>query len=253
MIIFEPEGRKVGVTRGITIFQTAKEAGVGIRSECSGKGSCGKCKIIIKDPKTIGEVSEAETKHLSSSEIDSGYRLAYQTTILQNTTVMIPQESRIGFRKIQITDLERSVKLEPALRKFHFTPPKPMLFDFRPDIERLLQELSHMFDVRRLKIDYNVLKKISDILRDANWDITTTVWNDRKIIAVESEDTTNELFGLAVDIGTSKIVGYTVDLTIGETIGIGSVENPQVIHDEDIMSRIAFLLFYCSYLFFDGT
>lgn len=36
-ITFEPEGRRVRTSHGVTIFQVASEAGVGIRSECGGK------------------------------------------------------------------------------------------------------------------------------------------------------------------------------------------------------------------------
>ena len=238
--MFKPEERKIRVTRGISIFLAAKEAGVDIRSECDGKGSCGKCKITIKDHKAVNKVSEIEKKHFSPSEINSGFRLACQTTIFQNTKVTIPHESRIGLRKIQIKGLERPVKLDLALKKYNLTLPKPTLSDFRPDLERIFEELSNIINIRGLEIDYTALKKLPDILRNANWNITITIWKDRKIIAIEPGETTKELFGLALDIGTSKIVGYIVDLTTGKTIGIGSVKNPQAIHGEDIMSRIRF-------------
>ena len=242
IITFEPEGRRVRIALGTTIFQAASEAGVDIRSECGGKGICGKCRVIVQDKNSLSEVTAVETKHLSSSEIDSGYRLACQSLVRQNVEVVVPPESRIGAHKIQIIGLERPVSLNPLVTKFHLVLPKPTLSDVMPDFERLLECLKDAYGFERLEIDYNLLMKLPSVLRNANWDITVTAWNDRRIIAVEKRDTSNRLLGLAIDIGTSKIVGYIVDLAVGKTIGMGSIENPQAMYGEDILSRITFAM-----------
>jgi len=242
-VVFEPEGRKVEVPFGSTIFYAVKEAGIGIRSECGGKGSCGKCKIIIKNSRAVSKVTKAEKKHLSKSEIKLGYRLACQTIVLQNVTVIIPPESRLESRKIQVLGLERKVELNPSVKKFHLLLPKPTLSDIKPDLERLIGSLPQQTPkISDLEINYEILKELPDILRDANWDVTVTVWDDHRIVAVEPSDTSNYLFGFAVDIGTSKIVGHLVDLTSGKTVAVGSIENPQIIHGEDVMTRITFAM-----------
>ena len=69
-IIFEPEGRKVRTVFGASIFDAASNVGVGIRSECGGKGSCGKCRVVVRDKKAVSKITEAEMSHLSKSEID---------------------------------------------------------------------------------------------------------------------------------------------------------------------------------------
>lgn len=240
-VVFKPEDKKAKTPIGSTVFQAAKEAGVHIRSECGGKGLCGKCRVTIKNSDAVGEVTEAERKHLCQSEIDSGYRLACQTRILRNVKVIIPPESQVAPRQIQVLGLERKVELNPAVKKVHVLLPKPTLSDIRPDLERLLDELSLQDqNVATLEIDYEILKQLPNILRFANWDVTVTVWDDHRIVAVEPGDTATNLFGFAVDIGTSKIVGHLVDLTSGKTIAIGSIENPQIIHGEDVMTRVTF-------------
>ena len=242
-LLFEPDGRKVKVPSGSTVFQAAKEAGVGIRSECGGKGACGKCKIIIKDSKVVNEVTEVERKYLSRLEIDSGYRLACQSRIRGNVTVIIPLESRLVTRKFQLEGLERQVELKPAVKKFHVRLPKPTLSAVRPDLERLLDALSQqVLNAGELEIDYEILRELPKILRDADWSVTVTVWDGRKVIAVEPGDTSSELFGFAVDIGTSKIVGHLVNLRTGETVGVGAIENPQIMHGEDIITRLTFAI-----------
>jgi uncharacterized 2Fe-2S/4Fe-4S cluster protein (DUF4445 family) len=240
-ITFEPEGKKIKTPIGTTILRAAEEAGVGIRSECGGVGSCGKCRVIVRNSNTVNRVTEIERKHLSHLEIDNGYRLACQTKILRNVIVEIPSESRLVTLKIQVLGLERIVKLNPSVRKFHLLLPKPTLCDITPDLERLLDTLSKQVQkAGDLEINYEILKELPFVLRDANWDVTVTIWNNHRIIAVEPGDTTSDLFGFAIDIGTSKIVGHLVDLTSGKTVAVGSIENPQIIHGEDVITRITF-------------
>jgi len=240
VVIFEPDGRRIEVAIGATVLQAAEKAGLGIRSECGGEGICGKCRVIVRNAEALNRLTEAEMNLLSELEIDSGFRLACQARILGNVTVMIPPESRLKLRKIQVDGLEKSVELNPAVEKIHLLLPKPTLSDVRPDLERLLDALSQVAGLDDVEIDYEVLKKLPSILHDSNWDVTVVGWGNRRIIAVEPGDTSGEYFGFAVDIGTSKIVGYLVDLRNGKTVGVGSIENPQILYGEDIITRITF-------------
>lgn len=243
-MLFEPEGKKVSVSAGTTIFDAAKDAGVGVRSECGGKGLCGKCRVIVKDSKALSDLTEIERRFLQTSEVESGYRLACQARILNDVKVIIPPESRVMFRKIQVVGMERPVRLNPAVKKFHITLPMPTLSDIRPDHDRLLDTLSSVMkiDNSEMEMDYEIYKRLPDIIRSSSFDVTVTIWDNRRIISVEPGNTSNELFGFAVDIGTSKIVGYLVNLTTGEVLDVESVENPQIMYGEDIMSRITFAI-----------
>jgi uncharacterized 2Fe-2S/4Fe-4S cluster protein (DUF4445 family) len=60
------------------------------------------------------------------------------------------------------------------------------------------------------------------------------------LISIEPGDTTNLLYGVAVDIGSSKIIVQLVDLNTGETIAEESVENPQLTFGADIVSRVMY-------------
>jgi uncharacterized 2Fe-2S/4Fe-4S cluster protein (DUF4445 family) len=238
---FEPEGKTAQLPVGSTIAEAAQKAKVGIRSECGGQGSCGKCRVIVRNPSAVSETTQAERSHLSQAELESGYRLACQTKILRDVKIGIPPASRVESRKIQILGLERKTELNPSLKKFYLMLPEPTLSDATPDLERLLECLSRESKTRRpLEIDYKILKDLPTILRKAHWNVAAVLWDDARIIDVEPADKSPDLFGLAVDIGTSKIVGHLMNLTSGETIAIGSVENPQIVHGEDVITRIAF-------------
>jgi len=47
--------------------------------------------------------------------------------------------------------------------------------------------------------------------------------------------------GLAVDLGTSKLAGYLVDMETGETLATAGAMNPQARFGEDVISRIAYV------------
>jgi uncharacterized 2Fe-2S/4Fe-4S cluster protein (DUF4445 family) len=240
VVVFEPFGRRAEVKFGATILQAMEKEGISIRSECGGKGLCGKCKVVVNDSKVVSALTEAEIKLLSRLEIDSSYRLACQAKVLGNVIVLIPPQSRRGHRKIQVAGLEKLVELDPTVKKFYVALPEPKLSDIRSDYERLLDTLSLVTNVDDVEVDYEILKRLPNIIRDSGLNLTVTLWDDHRIISVEPGDTSSELFGFAVDIGTSKIVGYLVDLTTGKTLDIDSIENPQITHGEDIMTRITF-------------
>ena len=48
--------------------------------------------------------------------------------------------------------------------------------------------------------------------------------------------------GLALDIGTSKIAGYLVDMESGASIGMEGIINPQIVYGEDVIHRISYAM-----------
>jgi uncharacterized 2Fe-2S/4Fe-4S cluster protein (DUF4445 family) len=156
--------------------------------------------------------------------------------------VNVPEKSRLKTRKIQLVGMEREVKINPAITKFHVATPHPSLSDVRADVERTIESLVEKYGFYDFRIDLEVLKTLPDTVRAADWSFTAAVWNYEEIVSVEAGDTSDELFGFAMDIGTSKIAGHLVDLATGCTIGMGAVENPQLPYGEDVISRISFAM-----------
>jgi uncharacterized 2Fe-2S/4Fe-4S cluster protein (DUF4445 family) len=239
-LVFEPYGIKSRFTKGILILHALEEIGLNIRSECGGRGICGKCKIFVQNTSNLSEISDSERKRLSISELKSGCRLACACSALKNATLFIPEESCLTTRKLLIQGTDRTVKLEPVIHKLYVEIPKPSLSDIRSDVQRLQDSLKDIYDIKVSDIDYRLLKRLPRILREANWNVTIVIWNGEEIISVEAGDTTEKAYGIAVDIGTSKIISYLVDLKNGKLVATGSLENPQMIHGEDIISRITY-------------
>nr|MDO8079151.1 ASKHA domain-containing protein [Candidatus Freyarchaeota archaeon] len=242
VVRFEPEGKKLTADGGSTILDVSKERGAGIRSECGGKGKCGKCRIIVEDQSNLSEVSETEREHLTPEEINRGYRLACMASIRGGSLVFVPSESRLSVRKIQIHGMEQPVKLDPNVKKINLVSvlDRPTVQNPIADDVNILSNLEKVSNLRELEFEYELLRILPDVLREGNWNATVTVLDSKKIIDFEPADTASRVFGFAVDIGTSKIVGYLVDLNSGEVVGVGSIENPQIAYGEDILSRISY-------------
>lgn len=241
-VIFEPDGLKTTVDLGISVFEAAKICGVKIRSECGGRGICGKCKIIAKNPENLTSLSEHEIELLSDEEIRKGYRLACQACIKGNLTIYIPEESKISKRKVLIEGVLKEVTVSPFVEKFYVLIPKPSLQDLRPDFNRMLDSLKDVYGLNNLEIPFELLKTIPSRLRESNWKVTVAIWNKKRILSIEPGNTTQKIYGIAVDIGTSKVIGYLVNLLNGEVVATHFIENPQIIYGEDVITRITHVM-----------
>jgi len=241
-IVFQPEGKRVKVKIGSSVLEAAKLAGVDLTSTCGGEGNCGKCRVIVEKRENVGPTTWVEKNKLTSDELSAGYRLACQTSVKGSIIVRIPEESRTGKQRLQIEGIKTPVRLEPLVRKYFVRLPKPTLKDPRSDFDRLQEELRRRFGIRNLTAEYDIVKYLASILREAVWEVTVTVFDGKKIIDVEPGDTTDRIFGYAVDIGTTKLAGYLLDLNTGKVIAVEPLMNPQIPFGEDVITRITYAM-----------
>jgi len=231
---FSPIGRRVIENRPRLLLDMAREAGVGLKSLCGGKGKCGKCKVMVNP---ANEATAIEKKLFTQDEIDEGYRLACCTTIREDTQVYVPPSSITEEQKLQIWGKEMEVKPFPPVRKFFLKLTKATLSDVTPDFQRIKEELERKYNVKVESADSKMLNIMGPTLRDSHWSITVIV-RGSEIVGVEPGNRTKESLGMAIDLGTSKIAFYLVDLLTGESINIYGITNPQIAYGEDVLSRI---------------
>ena len=160
IVVFEPSGLRLEAEHDTTILQAIRRAGLRASSECGGKGSCGKCQVILHPAPSPGP---QDSKHFGKSELERGMRLACQHRVRGITRVILPQTER----------------LSKILADGH--------------------------------------------LVHSNWDMDS--------------GNENEL-GVAIDLGTTTIVAYLLDLMSGTQIDYAAVLNPQVAYGEDVMTRL---------------
>ena len=239
-MVSEPDGKRFSTRIGSNLLDALRDAGPSLSAECGGKGTCGKCLLVIKDQKNVSKVGETERALLTQEQLDYGYRLACQTILLGDITVYIPR-NRTGERRIQETGVELMAELDPSVRRYVLTLSAPHLGSVVSDADNLIQALKSQCGVDVDSVRYSVMKLLPETLRQAHWQIQTTVWN-REVIAVGQDEKQEPFYGLAVDIGTSKLVVQLIELGSGTTVNVESMENPQIIHGEDIYTRMAYTL-----------
>ena len=90
-VTFQPMGISCSVPVGQTVMAAAASRGIELRSECGGKGTCGKCLVQITPTAHVSEISDNEIRALSRSAHHKGSRLACQAKIVQPISVTVPE------------------------------------------------------------------------------------------------------------------------------------------------------------------
>ena len=233
-IDFEPLGRRGQCQDNEPLLACARRLGAGIISLCGGKGKCHACKVQILTG-NVSPPTPSELEVFSSRELEDGWRLACQTYPISDGKVSVPAESVTTLQRIQVEGLEITVHPEPMVRAYRLQLPPPSLSDPQADADRLLQVLNQQHQLPCSQVDIDALRILSPGLRSWNWQCQATVRND-EVIAVSPWP--SHLLGLAIDLGTTKIAGYLVDLSAGRTLAAKGIMNPQISYGEDIISRI---------------
>ncbi len=251
-VIFQPSGRRGEIEEGKTLLEAAQALGVDIEAVCGSKKVCGKCKVRIEEGFFEKDNIESKMEHLSPLTDDEkehlkpedgpGMRLACATKIHGDVKVFVPERSRAGKQIVRKAAKELTIALDPAVKKYNLELPQPSLHDMTTgDMERVLSFMEKEYGLKGLYFDYQTLRELQDAIRKGEWKITVTVWMDREIIKVEP-GFVEPSYGLAVDVGTTTVVGYLCDLNTGKVINTESMMNPQVPYGEDVMSRITYAM-----------
>lgn len=124
-------------------------------------------------------------------------------------------------------------------RKIYLELSGPTEEDARGDRERIADALFPEFGAVILPL--SVLRTLYPMCREARWHLTVTLafqGSGWEVLRVEPGDTTQALYGAAVDYGSTTLVMQVVDLNTGEVLTEQSVFNGQIPYGEEILSRI---------------
>lgn len=251
-VIFQPSGRRGEVEGGKTILEASRELGVEIESICGGERNCGKCKVKLEEGfferygiksnhEHLSPFTEEEGKFINEVEKKEGSRLACAAQIKGDVLIFIPEESRAQQQVIRKALGGRKIELKPALSLHYVELTSPTFHDPLGDFDRLKRALSERYNLLSLGIDYQALIKLPHMLRQENWKVTVAVWMEEEIIDIKP-GRVDDIYGLAIDIGTTTMAGYLCNLRNGEVIATESIMNPQVTYGEDVISRITYTM-----------
>ena len=231
---FEPVGRRGACLEGESLLDCARTLGVELVNICGGGGSCGSCLVQVLEG-NISTIEEGEKVHISDDALARGYRLACYAYPESECKVRVPAESLLTQQRTQVEGQDVYVEVDPVAKTYSLELTPPSISDLRSDADRIMDHLEEDYDVIGVIFDFAVLGNLSEILRENNWQVDVVIYQ-KEIIAVFPPGMV--LLGVAVDLGTTKIAMYLIDLQTGQTLSSKGLMNPQIAYGEDIMTRM---------------
>ncbi|MDF2677092.1 MAG: hypothetical protein K0Q97_1408, partial [Bacillota bacterium] len=199
----------IDVNKGENLLNVLQKNKIYINSPCSGNGTCGKCKVKVK--KGISKETSLDFKHISKEELKMGYRLSCAINITEKVEIII--NSTENNMEVMTEGNLEEIEINPFVSKIYCQMKKPDLSDQRDDLTRLADSCN----IKNLKIKLSELKNLSNKLREWKFDCTAVIYNEN-FLSIEKNDTTQEFYGIAVDIGTTTIAAYLINLNDGKTM-----------------------------------
>ena len=252
-VIFQPNGRQGEIPTGTTLLEAARRLGVEIESICGGHQTCRKCKVLVEegDFAKFGVTSRAdhltppgerETSNAAKYNFEANARMSCGCQVTGDVVIRVPEESQTRKQVVRkAAGVAREITVDAPMRLYYVELPAPQLKDHRGDWERLRDELHTVHGLENLRCDLSVLRTLQPALTAASRTVTATVWNDQEVIRVQP-GFHDDLYGIAVDVGTTTMAAHLCHLRTGELLATASRMNPQVPYGEDLMSRVSYAM-----------
>jgi len=244
-VLFQPGNVVVEVEAQTTLLQAANKAGLPLKAACGGMGTCGKCLVrvlkgdyLLKDDtifRKTGKIPACQAVVLSDIqvEIPPEAKLTAHKVLMQNENVLAEKE----------LDILAGYNFNPLVKRYEVTVPQPTLVENAADLNRLMIELRNHISCRDIKISLPVLRKLSHALRAGDWNVSLDIAHIEgcgEIIDILPGKSKEPLYGLAIDIGTTTVVVFLVDLLSGKTIDKRGTYNKQARYGDDVISRMIY-------------
>ncbi len=250
---FDVAPEPVSVPTGTLLTEAARLAGVDLMQPCGGQGRCGRCAVHI----TQGSARRRSTLRLSAEDVEAGFALACQTVVEADVSVTVPPQEKIERRlTTDRTVAEVSVPdgydpaAQQAIRRVTLSLTPPSMDDQTDDWGRLQSALRQQAGVEQAQLSLDTLRGIGAALRDGEWEVTAVLDTGRwdcpgcpaHLIDLKPGHTPGDapLWGAAIDIGTTTVTLWLVDLLTGELRAQVAEYNGQIARGEDVISRIVY-------------
>jgi uncharacterized 2Fe-2S/4Fe-4S cluster protein (DUF4445 family) len=244
-VLFFPAEKTATVAPGSTLLDAARAVDVNINASCNGKGACGKCKLVVES----GHTDTLPTPLLTKHEKTNGYVLACLSRVTGDVTVRIPKETLERRLKIagmgqEATEVLKGLidSIDPMVKEIPLELSPPSLEDSVSDLDRINRGLKRQgCDVSRLNVGIKVMRQIAKAVREDDWNVTVSVIRRKcsnEILEVSPGNIKTPSLGAAIDIGTTTIVVYLVDMADGTVMAAASGHNRQAACGDDVINRI---------------
>jgi uncharacterized 2Fe-2S/4Fe-4S cluster protein (DUF4445 family) len=246
---FDSASKPVQVKTGTLLSEAALLAGVDLNQPCGGQGRCGRCALQITD----GNIRRRSTIRLSKEDLDRGFALACQSIVEDDILVTVPPQEKI--ERILTSDRTVAkvtvpsgydVTQDQAIQAVPLTLPPPNMGDQTDDWNRFTTSLHQQAGIEEVEASLEILQRLGDNLRARDWEVTA-ILEDRpdgppRLIDVRpgKDLIPPPLWAAAIDIGTTTVTVWLVDLITGQVKSQASQYNQQISRGEDVVSRIIF-------------
>lgn len=231
IVDLEPLGRRVPLEEGATLLDALRRAGVEVNAVCGGNGTCGACRIRLIAG-GVSPLTPAETHLLTAGEQQAGVRLACQARVFTSCRVEIPPETLASGQRLQVEGLRLPVPNDPPVTALALTiaaGDAPL-----PERVRAALQKTDRADVH-LSPTFAAAPGCLSSAEEEQVQLTLRRGEGFTLLPTNAP-----LLGAAVDMGTTKLAAYLVDLAGGEILARGGALNPQIAYGEDVINRIAY-------------
>lgn len=224
---FPDLGREITALGNESVLQAARRHGVRLVGACGGRGTCGSCAVRV-----VSGTVEA-TRPDGETALGKKWLRACEIRPRSDCVLEINRRSLAPVVRHASAPDKPSVawSLAPAVHSIDVELSAPSLNDNRADADRLLDALGSPVAA----IDLDAARRLPDLLRQHGWAVRARVRDAEVIQAAPRRSPT---LGLAVDLGTTKVAAFLVDLQSGLCLAELGIENPQGVWGADLVSRI---------------
>ncbi|MEO6608376.1 MAG: ASKHA domain-containing protein [Aestuariivirga sp.] len=257
LIVFTPSGKRGRFAVGTPVLTAARQLGVDIDSVCGGRAICGRCQInvgvgefakhgITSAATHVNDFTPTEQRYDKIRGLPAGRRLSCQTQIMGDLVIDVPPESQVHKQVVRKEADTRAIELDPATKLFFIEVEEPDMHKPSSDLERVFIALKDQWGVENLSCDIALISTLQKTLRKGEWKITCAVFSrpaggGNRLAAIWPGFHDN-LFGLAIDVGSTTIAAHLTNLSTGEVAASAGLMNPQIRFGEDLMSRVSYVM-----------
>ncbi|MDZ4165061.1 MAG: ASKHA domain-containing protein [Smithellaceae bacterium] len=236
-LVMRPSGRVYTARREATILEAIGPEG--IIADCGGRGLCGKCLVRVTPPGNLSPPTPEEIRSLGEERLGKDLRLACQARIRGDVTLETPNEIPASGVVSGKTDLTGRYPVNPQVERLVLPAADPLdKAGERPD-DLLTYVTDRWSGLCGKKLTIREPAVIARLSRPGTLEGEVTLVNHRKrgVTALLTGRKPSSL-GFAVDLGTTTVAVYLVDLPQGEIVASRAAANPQGRFGADVISRI---------------
>ena len=219
---------------GTTVLEAAAGLGLSLEAPCGGHRLCGKCRVAF-----LGDVpapTAVEEELVSAADLAAGVRLACRCRPCSDAALRLLPPPRVDWWKLGTADAG-SLPPDPAVRVIRCQLP-PATREEPTATATLIRA-----QVGDLEVPLGVLRALGGrwtaAARGAVVDVVVSGDRVVDVLPLAAPDAPPPtVCGAALDIGTTTIVGYLMDLGTGRQLAAASAMNPQSSFGSDLISRL---------------